>query len=134
VVGEHKHRRVEGRDVAPPTLPVEVVPGSPLGTELVAAHDLDADVPREVAREVVVEPAGAARVRSAGPVSRGEGPGAEVGREAEVRICRVTERRLEALADAGAEAVLRQHEVLDAYQLWHRAKYCHRRLASRRTR
>ena len=56
VVGEHEHRRAEGRIVAPPALPVEVLPRPLLRAELAAAHDLGADVVGEVAGEVVVEP------------------------------------------------------------------------------
>src|SRR3954466_9868990 len=56
MVGEDEHGGVEGRGIAPPTRPVEVLPWATLWPELVATHDLGTDVPREVAGEVVVQP------------------------------------------------------------------------------
>ena len=43
MVGQHEHRRVEDGVVAPPALPVEVLPRPALRPELVAAHDLGAE-------------------------------------------------------------------------------------------
>ena len=56
VVGQHEHRGVEWWCVTPPTLPFVVGPRAAVGPELVAAHDLGADVVGEVAGEVVIEP------------------------------------------------------------------------------
>ena len=100
-----------GGVVAPPALPVEVLPRAALGPELVAAHDLGADVPGHVAGEVVVEPAGAAGVGAVGPARGGAGPRQQVGRVG------VPEGPFEALALAGAEPVRRHAEVLHLQQL-----------------
>src|SRR3954468_15712253 len=64
MVSEDEHGGVEGRGVSPPALPVEVLPRATLWAELVAAHDLGTDVPREVTGEVVVQPSGPARLGS----------------------------------------------------------------------
>src|SRR6185369_15256785 len=74
VVREHEHRGAERRIVAPPALPFVVSPRSPLRPELVAAHDLGADVVAVVAGEVVVEPAGAAGVGAVDPARSGSRP------------------------------------------------------------
>jgi hypothetical protein len=90
-----------------------VAPGPALRAELVASHDLGADVVGEVAREVVVETAASAGVGAIGPARRGAGPGehlAGVG---------VAERSLEALVFTGTEPVPRDGEVLDPQQLVH---------------
>ena len=74
VMGEHEHRSVERRHVAPPSVPVVVLPGPALGTELVASHDLGTDVVREVASEVVVEAARSTRVGAVRPAGSRSGP------------------------------------------------------------
>ena len=114
MVGEDEHGRVERRDVAPPPLPLVVLPRAAVGAELVGAHDLGADVPVELADHVVVEALGAAGLRAVGPAVGGEGPRAEDGRIG------VAEGTLEALALAGAKAGLGEHEVVDAQELGHR--------------
>src|SRR5262245_11303816 len=108
---EHEHRRVERRLVTPPPFPVLVLPRTTLGTELVAAHDLGADVVLEVSGEVVVEPACTAGVSAIRPARGAARP------RAQDRRVGVTERSLEALSLARAVAVARQHEVLDAHEL-----------------
>src|SRR5262249_30643001 len=100
MVGEDEHGGVEGRGVSPPLLPVEGLPRASLGPELVAAHDLGTNVPREVASEVVVQPSGSAGLDSVRPARGGEGPRGQVGREAgdatTSALC-MSEWRLEAL-------------------------------------
>src|SRR5437588_5508020 len=106
MVGEDEHGGVEGRGVSPPPLPVEVLPRATLRTELVAAHDLGADVPREVASEVVVKPSGSARLGSVRPARGGERPRDQVGREsgdATISALGMSEGRLDALAFASDE-------------------------------
>jgi hypothetical protein len=49
-----------------------------LGSELVAAHYLGADVPCHVAGEVVVEPSGATGVRAVHPARGGASPREQV--------------------------------------------------------
>src|SRR5437763_7149838 len=115
MMGEYEHRGVEGRVVSPPSLPVEVLPRTPLGSELVAAHDLGTDVPAEVANEVVVQPSGSAGLAAVRPAGGGERPGAQVDREADdaaTSVLGLSEGRLEALTLAGTEPVRRQEEVL----------------------
>ena len=75
VVGHHEDRGVERRLVAPPALPLVVGPGAALRAELVAAHDLGADVAVEVADQVVVEAAAAAGIGAVGPARRRARPG-----------------------------------------------------------
>ena len=99
MMGEDEHRRVERGLLAPPALPVVVLPRSAMRAELVASHDLGADVAGEVAGEVVVEPARSSGFGAVGPVRRGTRPceeGSGIG---------VAERALQALALAGAEPV-----------------------------
>ncbi len=113
---------MEGRGVSPPPLPVEVLPRATLRPELVAAHDLGTDVPREVASEVVVQPSGSAGIGSVRPARGGEGPRDQVGREAgdaTTSAVGMSEGRLEALAFASAEPVHRHAEVLHSQQLRH---------------
>ena len=57
MVRHDEYRGVERRLVTPPPPPLVVVPRAALGPELVAAHDLGADVAGVVPREVVVETA-----------------------------------------------------------------------------
>ena len=83
------------------------------GPELVAAHDLGADVAGVVSCEVVVEAAAPAGVRAHGPARRGAGPGEHVARVG------VAERPLDALVITGTESVTRDVEVLDSQQLIH---------------
>src|SRR5689334_5974739 len=59
VVGQHKHRRVIGRIVAPPSLPAVVGPGSADRTEHVASQNPGADVLKSARGEAIVEPGGA---------------------------------------------------------------------------
>ena len=113
MVGEHEHRRMERRVLAPPPFPVKVVPRSTLGPELVAAHDLGADVAGEVTGAVVVQTIRPARIGSIDPVRGRSRPGEEVG-----RIC-VTERVLETLPHTGTVAIARHHEVVDTDRLRH---------------
>ena len=113
MVGKDEHGGVEGRGVSPPALPLEVLPRATLGSELVAAHDLGADVASEVASEVVVQPSGSAGLGAVRPTRRGEGPRGEVGRVG------VSEGPFEALAFTGAEPVYRHAEVLHSEQLRH---------------
>src|SRR4029079_1518738 len=82
-------------------------------SELVAAHDLGADVPREIAGEVVVEPARASGVGAVHPARGGAGPGKEI------RGAGGPERLLQALAFTRAEPVPRHVEALHAQQLRH---------------
>src|SRR5690606_23819804 len=90
--------------LAPPALPRVVLPRSPLRPELVAAHDLGADIVREVAGEVVVESAAAAGIGAIGPARGGARPSHQVaGVEAE--------RAVEALVLPGGDAVARDAEV-----------------------
>ena len=70
VVGEDEHRGVERRLVAPPALPLLVRPRPAERAELVAAHDLRADVLLVVAGEVVLEPPAAAAPRKAAVPNR----------------------------------------------------------------
>src|SRR5438270_6688204 len=122
VVGEDQYGGVEGRDVSPPPLPVEVLPRATLRPELVAAHDLGTDVSREVASEVVVQPSGSAGLGSVRPARGGERPRGQVGREAgdaTTSAVGMSEGRLEALAFASAEPVHRHAEVLHSQQLRH---------------
>ena len=74
MVGEDEHGGVEGRGVSPPAFPVEVLPRATLGSELVATHDLGADVASEVASEVVVQPSGSAGLGAVRPARGGAGP------------------------------------------------------------
>jgi hypothetical protein len=83
--------------------------GPALRPELVAAHDLGADVVGEVAGEVVVEPAASARVGPVRPARGGSGPPHQVHRVG------VAERPLAGLALPGAVAVGRQGEVVDGW-------------------
>src|SRR5262245_41998148 len=55
VVGHDEHRGVERGLVTPPATPLLVVPGPALGPELVATHDLGADVACVVPGEVIIE-------------------------------------------------------------------------------
>ena len=76
--------------------------------ELVRTHDLDADPRSEPLREGVVDAAAATRlVRRLVPPPRGEHPFVQP-------FAGVAERRVAALAFAGAEAVERDGEVVDA--------------------
>ena len=43
MMGQHEHRGMKGRIVAPPALPFLVGPRTTLGPELVPSHDLSAD-------------------------------------------------------------------------------------------
>ena len=99
VMGEHEHRGVEGRLIAPPALPLIVGPRAALRAELVAPHDLRADPRRPVARDFVVH-AGAA------PGLAVYVPGGTGGEEPfQQPAFRVPEGRVDVLALTGAEAV-----------------------------
>ena len=107
VMGEDEHRGMKGRVVAPPALPLLVLPRAALGSELVPAHDLGTDPRAPVAGEGVVD-AGASPwptlhlLECAGReepfMERGTG---------------VSEGCFETLALAGAETVERNREVVD---------------------
>ena len=99
MVGQYEHGGVERWGVTPPALPIVVLPRATLGSELVSAHDLSADVPCEVTGEVVIEPSGPAGVGAVRPARGGAGP-----RE-EVSGVGVPEGLLQALAFTCAEAV-----------------------------
>ena len=124
-VTEHEHRSVEWRVVAPPTGPLGVVgPGPTMRGELVAPHDLGADVARVVAGEVIVEPAATTRFLATCPTRSSERPPHEVGRDvrrsATLHRCRRSaEWRIEALPLSGSEPVGREEEVLHTDQLRH---------------
>src|ERR671925_579164 len=107
VMGEDEDWRVERRVGAPPALPLRVL--VPSGrAELPGTHDLGAD-PRIVQpHEGVVDAAGSARLAEPlAPPPRGEHPFVQP-------FAGVAERRVEALTFAGAEAVERDGEELDA--------------------
>jgi hypothetical protein len=101
VVSHDKHRRVEERLVTPPAAPLVVAPRAALGSELVAAHDLGADVVAEVPDEAVVEAPASPGLGADGPTRRGAGPGEEPS-----RIDVVAERPLQALVLASGDASL----------------------------
>src|ERR671936_1335658 len=107
VMGEDEDRRVERRVRAPPALPVCVL--VPSGrAELPGTHDLGADPDIVQPHEGVVDAAGSVRLAELlAPPPRGEHPFVQP-------FAGVTERRLEALTFAGAEAVERDGEELDA--------------------
>src|SRR5882724_8307007 len=98
MVSEHEHRRVERWGIAPPALPVVVLPRAAVGTELVAPHDLGAGVVSVVAGEVVVESSTPAGVGAVHPARGGAGPGEQV-----CGIGAVPEGVVQALADTGTE-------------------------------
>src|SRR5205823_12767406 len=112
-LGEHEDRGVEGWGLAPPALPLVILPRAALGTELVATHDLGTDVARHVAGEVVVEPSAAAGVSAVHPACGGAGP-----RE-EVCGVGVPEGVVQALAVTGTEPVSRHVEASHPQQLRH---------------
>ena len=114
VMGQHEHRRVERRRLAPPALPVLVGPRPALGAELVATHDLGADVVGVVAGEVVVESSTAAGLGAVRPACGGSGPLEQV-----PRVGAVPEGALETLIDAGAIPVAGNAEALNSQQLCH---------------
>ena len=113
VVRHHEHGRAERRLLPPPALPLVVLPRAALGPELVAPHDLGADVVGEVPREVVVEAAAPAGIRAHGPARGGSGPG-----EQPLGVLKA-ERQLKTLVLTGTDAVVRHVEVHDSQQLNH---------------
>jgi len=113
MVRHDEYRSVERRLAAPPPLPFVVAPRAAQWAELVAAHDLGADVVGEVPGEVVVEAAAPTGVGAVGPARRGACP------RKHVTGVRVPERALEALVLTRAETVPRDVEVLDSEQLGH---------------
>src|SRR5579859_5931156 len=108
VMGEHEGGGTERRLLAPPALPVLVSPRAALVAELVAAHDLRADARPPAAREGVVD-AGAPALLAGHGAERagGEEPLVQPG-------AGVAEGGFQALAVAGAEAVERNGEVVNA--------------------
>ena len=113
VVGHDEDRSVERRLLTPPALPLVVGPGSALRAELVAAHDLGANVAGEVSGQVVVQAAAASWVGAVGPARGRAGPGEEgcgVG---------VAKGAFEAPSLTGAVAVAGNVEVLDSDHLRH---------------
>ncbi len=108
MMGEHIHRGMEGRVLSPPALPVLVDPRTVLGAELTPAHDLGANVVAPGAGEDAVDAVCAAAV----VIHRTEHSGRE---EPFVELRPgVPERRLQTLTFAGAIAVERDCEVVDA--------------------
>jgi hypothetical protein len=106
-MGEDEDRCVERRVRTPPALPVRVL--VPTGVaELPRTHDLGADARIVQPQEGVVDAAGAARL--AAPLV--PPPGRE--HPLVQPIASVAERCLAAQAFAGAEAVERDGEVVDA--------------------
>ena len=55
-MGEHEHRRVIGRVVAPPALPLIVRPGAARGAEHIAAENPGADPLNTARGKIVVDP------------------------------------------------------------------------------
>src|ERR1700728_1925594 len=55
VMCQYEYWGMKRRVLAPPAFPVVVLPGTALGTKLVAAHDFGANIAREVARAIVVK-------------------------------------------------------------------------------
>ena len=99
------------RLVAPPALPFVVAPRAAQWAELVATHDLGADVVGEVPREVIVEAATPAGVGAVGPARRGARP------RKHVAGVGVTERALEALISTRAESIPRDTEILGVLRI-----------------
>lgn len=99
MVGHHKHRRVEGRLITPPSLPLKVLPGSPMRTELVASHNLRPDVALEIPDEIVVNPLAATWLAATGPMCSRERPSHQF------TWISMPEGVLKALALSGAVAV-----------------------------
>src|SRR5215217_129229 len=106
-MGEDEDRRVERRVVAPPALPIPVL--VPAGVaELPGPHDLGADPRTVLVGEGVVDAAGpAGPANHLAPEAGGEHPLVQP-------LAGVAERRVAALRFAGAEAVERDGEVVDA--------------------
>src|SRR5690606_18494789 len=111
MVGQDEHRGVERGLVPPPALPRVVLPGPALGPELVAPHDLRADVVREVTGEVVVDAPGPAGLGAVRPARGRAGPGEEP------TGVHMAEGTLQALVLARADPVARDVEVLHSQQL-----------------
>src|SRR5487761_1979153 len=110
---EYEHRRVERCVVAPPSLPVEVLPRSALRTKLIAPHDLGTDVPGEVASAEVVKSVRSTRIDTIDPMRGRSRPREEISR------IRPTEWMLETLPTARAVAIARHREVVDTDNLGH---------------
>jgi hypothetical protein len=110
VVGEHDDRGVEHGVVAPPALPLFVLPRTALGSELVAAHDLDADARHPLAGERLVDPVGSGRLA----VDSHLAEGARLERPLHEPRAGVAEGGLQPLPLAGAEAVEGDREVVHA--------------------
>src|SRR5690348_11968248 len=99
MVGENEHRGVKRRVVSPPPLPLLVLPGAAVRTELVPSHDLRADARVPVASKGVIDARGTAGLAVHGV----EGAGGE---EPPMQpVTGVTERSIEALPLAGAKPV-----------------------------
>src|SRR5207237_6195226 len=110
MVREHHDRRMERRVVAPPPLPLIVLPGATLVAELVASHDLDANPRSPLTGEGVVDATTAVWLA----LHLTEGPGSE---EPLVQsVIRVPERCFEALPFPSTESVKAYGEVVDAYE------------------
>jgi hypothetical protein len=108
VVGEHEHRVVEGRVVAPPAGPPVAAPGPADRAEHVAAHDRGADAYVGPGGELVVDALVAAlpAVRPA-KAAGGQGPFVQ-------STAAGAQRVVGALVRAGAAAVERDREVVHA--------------------
>ena len=108
VMREHEGGRMERRLLPPPALPLLVGPRAALVAELVAPHDLGANAGTPVAREGVVDAGGPACLALHGAkCPGGEEPLHQPG-------AGMPEGRLTGLVLAGAEAVERNGEVVNA--------------------
>ena len=101
IVGQDEYGCVERWRFAPPARPIEIRPRASIWPELVAPHDLGADVAVEVAGGTIVEAAGAAGIGSIRKTGGRQRPAEEVTR------VNVPEGAFEALALSGAKAVQR---------------------------
>ena len=113
MVCQHKHRRMKRRSVTPPTLPLKVLPRASQWAELVATHDLSANVLFEVASEVVIQPTRSTRLRTVRPARSGSRPRKQLTRIA------MTKGPLQGLTLPRTEPIPGNSEVLNSQQLCH---------------
>ena len=120
-MGEHVHRRMKGRVIAPPTVPRFICPRSALRPELVPAHDLHTDPGAPSTGEGLVDAGASAgvavRLLDAAEATGGKEPLVETGTS-------VSEGRLEALTFTGAETVKRHRKVVDPNARHRRSPQC----------